>query len=337
MISERNQAQSVNYWVDLALVGLLALVAVVLATLSVATGPLAVLRVPLGFLLVFFLPGYAIMAALYPVAGEYAPWPAGGRGHAASERGGPSVLERLVLSVGLSVSVVPLVSLCWNFSPWGIALPQVLGSVGVIVVVASIVAAVRRRRVPRADRSGVRLGGVVSVLRVLGPSRGPSGTLNAVLALLILVSVIGVGAAIALPKDGEEYTEMYLLSGDSEAGDLVADDYPENIGTDEPRTLYLGLGNNEGRTTNYTIVVELQAFESSGTPTVTESWEVDRFTTTLPPDTSERYAREIAADESMIGDDRRLMFLLYRGTPPENPTAANAYETVHIWVDVTGS
>jgi uncharacterized membrane protein len=37
------------------------------------------------------------------------------------------------------------------------------------------------------------------------------------------------------------------------------------------------------------------------------------------------------------GERLRLQYLLYLDDPPENPTAENAYRSVHHWVNVTES
>lgn len=38
----------------------------------------------------------------------------------------------------------------------------------------------------------------------------------------------------------------------------------------------------------------------------------------------------------MTGDELRLQYLLYRGSPPATSTQSNAYREVHLWVNVTG-
>ncbi|MEM1637574.1 MAG: DUF1616 domain-containing protein [Pyrobaculum sp.] len=82
-------------WLMLALTAASAVVAIA------GEGPL---RYVLGAFYVLFLPGYAVVEALYPRGDEISP------------------LERLALSIGLSLTVVPLVGLALNYSPWGIRL-----------------------------------------------------------------------------------------------------------------------------------------------------------------------------------------------------------------------
>ena len=60
------------------------------------------LRVVLALPLMLFIPGYCVIAALFPKDGDI------------------NLIERFVLSFGLSIAIVPLIGLGLNFTPWGI-------------------------------------------------------------------------------------------------------------------------------------------------------------------------------------------------------------------------
>jgi uncharacterized membrane protein len=66
-----------------------------------------------------------LMAALYP-------------------RGDMDGLERLALSIGLSLAVVPLVGLVLNYTPWGIRLTPVMLSLAFFAEVMALAALVRK-------------------------------------------------------------------------------------------------------------------------------------------------------------------------------------------------
>lgn len=336
MNETQRRGTAVETWTDLVAVVAAALLTVAPAFLAGEQGIWEVLRVPLGFALVFFLPGYALTAALHPGRDPGGQW----RGPSDGLIGGgpePSALERVVLSVGLSVVTVPLVSLVWNFSPQGIAIQRILGSLTAVVVVAAAVAAYRRFRLDAELRFRVPFGRLATDL--LAGLKGPTGRqtgLNVVVALLVVVAVVGVGAAVTLPKDGERYTELYLLSEDPASGDLTANGYPTNFTAGESRDLHVGIGNRETETTTYTVVVKLQRLETSdGERTVVEETTLDRFEATVEPGRREQIRRTITPDSAVTGDDLRLAFLLYEGPPPSNPTMTNAYREVHVWVDVS--
>ncbi|MCX8188624.1 MAG: DUF1616 domain-containing protein [Nitrososphaeria archaeon] len=84
------------------------------------------LRYVLGSLFVLFLPGYSLIEALYPKEGDLAP------------------LERLALSIGLSLALVPLVGLILNYTPWGIRLDPIVVSLSILTVSLLLTASYRR-------------------------------------------------------------------------------------------------------------------------------------------------------------------------------------------------
>ena len=103
-------------------------VLVALAIITITLFPTSIVRMALGTAYVLFLPGYAAMAALVPGNDRLA------------------TIERVALSIGLSIAIVPLVALALNFTPWGIRLMPVVWSVALLILLSSAVAWIRRRR-----------------------------------------------------------------------------------------------------------------------------------------------------------------------------------------------
>lgn len=93
--------------------------------------PLLYVRYVIGALFVLFLPGYVIVEALYPRPGELTP------------------LERLALSIGISLAVVPLVGLLLNYTPFGIRLVPVVLSLATLTAATAAYAAYRKYRSER--------------------------------------------------------------------------------------------------------------------------------------------------------------------------------------------
>jgi len=91
-------------------------------------------RVLLGLLLVLFLPGYSLVAALFP------------------RRDDLDGIERIALSFGLSIAVVPLLGLGLNYTQYGIRLVPVLLGLSLFTVLLAVVAGVRRGLVSDAER-----------------------------------------------------------------------------------------------------------------------------------------------------------------------------------------
>jgi uncharacterized membrane protein len=90
------------------------------------TPALAAPRIVLGSLFTLFLPGYSLIEALYPKEDDLSP------------------LERLALSIGLSLALVPLVGLLLNYSPWGIRLDPTMAALTTLTLALLLVSAHRK-------------------------------------------------------------------------------------------------------------------------------------------------------------------------------------------------
>jgi uncharacterized membrane protein len=90
--------------------------------------PLVVFRWMLGSVFVLFIPGYVAVEALFPKGREL------------------DGIERLALSVGLSLALVPLVGLLLNYTPWGIRLDPIMVSLTILTIGLALVAFARRFR-----------------------------------------------------------------------------------------------------------------------------------------------------------------------------------------------
>ncbi|MGB9827804.1 DUF1616 domain-containing protein [Thermosphaera chiliense] len=87
------------------------------------------LRYLLGTVYVLFLPGYVLVEALYPGEDDLKP------------------LERLALSIGLSLAVIPLIGLLLNYTPWGIRLDPLITALTLYNTAIGLVAAERKHKV----------------------------------------------------------------------------------------------------------------------------------------------------------------------------------------------
>lgn len=310
---------------DLAAV--LILVGVTLATVLLPGVRETPLRVLFGLPYVLFLPGYALIAALFPEVG--------GR-ESDGEREGIDGIERVALSFGLSIAVVPLVGLVLNFTPWGIRLLPILVSVSGLTVLLVAVAAVRRWELPEEERFRVPYRTWVASARgeLFEPASRADAALNVLLVVSVLLAAASVGYAVAVPKQGEAFTEFYVLT-ESEDGDLVADDYPTNFTQGESQPLVVGIGNHEHEAVSYTVVVELQrvAFVNNNTTRVLAEEELRRFSVRVADNGTHQATKSIAP--TMTGERLRLTFLLYKGDPQGDPSVETAYRDLHLWINVT--
>lgn len=300
------------------------------------------LRVVFGLPLVLFVPGYALIAALFPEAGG-SPTEDGETALTDTEDGGMSALsdrgidgiERVALSFGLSIAVVPLLGLVLNFTPWGIRLVPIMIAVSGFTILMTALAAKRRQALPAEERFAVPYRQWLDAGRseLFEPNTRADMILNVVLVCSVLLAAGSVTYALAVPKQGESFSEFYLLT-ENENGDLVADDYPTEFERDESRSLTVGIGNQEYEQANYTVIVEIQRVEVVDNETqVRETTELRRFQPSLAH--NETWHQQHTVTPQLIGDRLRLQYLLYRGEPTTPLNRSGAYRELHLWVNVT--
>jgi uncharacterized membrane protein len=251
--------------------------------------PLVILRLLLGLPFVLFVPGYALQAALFP------------REDALD---GP---ERLALSFGFSIAIIPPLALLLDALPWGIRVWPIVVGQGLFIIVCSAVALWRRQRLPARERFRI----AVSVdKRGWWEAQDRTGRiLYAILAIAFMLAAVSVIAIVALPRPGEHLTEFYLLGPEG-----LADGYPRQLVAGESTTVIAGIANREGVSVEYRVEVRSgeQQIGAAG-PFVLEDGEVleGPVSYTLPG----------------AGEDQQILFLLYRddGEP---------YRTLRLWIDV---
>ncbi len=115
-----------NLWIYASLA--VSIVTVLVIYASPLAFPLVVLRWILGSFFVLFIPGYVTIEALFPKGREL------------------DVIERVALSLGLSLALVPLIGLLLNFTPWGIRLEPIVSSLTIFTGGLALVALGRRFR-----------------------------------------------------------------------------------------------------------------------------------------------------------------------------------------------
>jgi len=88
--------------------------------------PFKYIRYITGSLFVLYLPGAALIELLYP------------------RRGDLTQLERVALSLGLSLAIVPLIGLILNYTPWGIRLDPIITSLTLLTIILALGAVYRK-------------------------------------------------------------------------------------------------------------------------------------------------------------------------------------------------
>lgn len=321
---------------DIALVvGYLVVADIVLSTLPV--GAVAV-RALVGVPLLFFVPGYVLVAALFPAQKpriDLAEADDTAVDRPDPERRHLDWRERLALSFGSSVAVLPLFGLLLSVVGVGYSTLTIVATISLVTALGLVPAVVYRLRTPPAERlelptdrwSAVIEGGVVE--------RDDSiAAVNVLVAALVVVSLAGVGYAVVTPNNAESFTSVSLVTA-NEDGELVAAGYPATI-DEGGEELTLRLENEEGTTTDYTVVAQLQQVETAGaTTTVLRREEVARMDARLAP--GESWTSQHTVTPAMAGEDLRLIYYVYEGEPPAQHSTETAYRHVNVWVDVPES
>jgi uncharacterized membrane protein len=192
----------------------------------------------------------------------------------------------------------------------------------------------RRRLLPAEDRFRLPVRRWLRAVHaeMFEPDSGREAVLNVLLVVGVLLTAASVGYALGTPTDDETFTELYLLTESGE--DLTAGAYPTNLTVGEPSPVVVGVHNREHRRTNYTVVVGLQRLDRAGNDTrVRETRTLDRYRTTLSH--NETRLTTVDVTPTTTGERLRVVFLLYRGTPPADPGTENAYRWTSLYVDVS--
>jgi uncharacterized membrane protein len=272
---------------------LLGLILVVLVTAQVEGLPalLPMLRLLLGLGYVFFVPGYALQAALFPRRDDL---------------DGP---ERLALSIGLSVAVVPPMALLLDALPWGIHTWPIVTAEALFIAGCAGVALWRRRQLAEGTRFVPS--SKLDWRSWWAEQDRTQRRLFALLSVALLLFAIAAAAIILSPKPGERLTEFYLLGPEG-----LAESYPRLAIAGKPVTVTVGIANREGVATQYTVGVfnGSQRIGLAG-PLVLQAEETDE--------------RAIAFTPLEVGEDVKVDFFLYRDGDAE------PYRSLWLWLEVT--
>jgi len=291
------------------------------------------IRIILGLPFILFFPGYCLIFTLFPEK---------------KSTTGIDVLERIALSFGMSIAIVPLIGLALNYTVWGIRLQPILFSLVLFILCISVIGIFRWYHIQSNRRFHVD----ITLSFPKGETR-LDRILTIILCCSMILAVSTLVYVIASPKEGEHFTEFYLLGSEG-----IADNYPKNITTTEPVNLVIGVVNHEYRTIDYTLEIWLinqstikdtQTNETSST--YHHMWFVENITIQLPhipidiegswePQWEYNWTTTFNRTGSY-----KLAFFLFT-SPQETYSTTNdyhliaqekidtAYRSVHLWVTI---
>jgi len=277
------------------------------------------IRVLLALPLVLFIPGYALIAALFPTDEDL------------------DLIERIALSFGLSIAVVPLIGLGLNYTPWGIRLDPIVLSLSLFTIIMVLIAQGRRAMTDPDDRYRFPADEIMAGIREeFFPTEG--NRTDKILSIVLLISIIAaIGTTIfviAFPKEGEKFTEFYIL-GEKR----MAADYPDRLTIGEEYPMYIGVGNHEYRNVSYTIEVHqitMETDESGNVSYITRMNMTDRLSVAVPHNETVTLPYNLTAADKGYN---RIEFLLFNESVPDRSVWGmerinQSYRDLHLWVKV---
>jgi uncharacterized membrane protein len=259
---------------------------------------LAPIRLVLGFFYIFYVPGYCLQVALFPRQSDI------------------DGIERVGLSLGLSIASLPVLMLLLDRLPWGLAFWAVVTGHLIMVVIFCGVASLRRLRVPAEERFAPRPRlQPRSWWQSLAPLEKRIYPVLAGLVMLLLGAFLWV---FAVPASTDFMTEFYVLGAEE-----LGEDYPRTPMVGEEIDVTMGIVNRELETETYHVEVW-----------VTWAWEPDAWWTlvqetdplTLEP--GEETEQVVTWTMPWEAEDAQVYFRLYREDDTE------PYRELLIWMDV---
>lgn len=260
------------------------------------------LRVLFGVPLVLFLPGYALVSALFPRADAI------------------DGVERVALGFGLSLAAIPTLALVLDRSRWSIATEPFAVALVLATAVAATAGAYRRARLAEGERLAVAF--PLLRLPTLPPWDRPARLGAGLMLLALVLLAAGGGPALYARLTGPRLTEFALYAADGRPAF-----YDRQVMTGEPEALQLGITNREGGERTYAIAVGDAGATVAPLPPVTvadgETWHGSvRFVVAeegerLPVGVELRLAGENASSPPY-----RTLRLMVDAAPPGSAPAA---------------
>lgn len=209
---ERTQARRASYRIDYpgddVSLALRAVLVLVVLMFFQPQGALGLIRLLLALAFVLFLPGYSVVAAIYP------------------ERGTIDTPTRLGFGVGLSIAFVPILTVLLDRLPWGIRPWPILLAELSICAAGLGVAVWRRARLEPSVRYAPTLRGVPWV-------RGAAW-------LAIACGTVIFAYGVTAPSRAAPPTEFYILGADG-----LAQGYPREVAAGADVSVIAGITSYE--------------------------------------------------------------------------------------------
>lgn len=272
---------------DLILIGILT---ATLAPIIALASPPAAVSAGLGLPLLLFMPGYAVVAALFPGNRSLEP------------------VERIVLSLALSLAIVVLVGLALNYTPGGVRRESVVASLALLTMAAAAAGLLHRRWLPPELRFRIDL--LPAAPRRINPALLAGLGTAAALAAAAPAALALIGIPHLAPQGiHEEFSEFYLLGAGGGPPEL-----PSALPLGETASVRLAIVNREESAAAYSVSLLVNHQPAPELPAV-------------PLRPGERWEGAASFTLSTAGPRQLVEFVLRRDG------RSSPYRTLQFWVD----
>jgi len=208
-----------------------------LLVLFIDFAPTSPIRLVLGLIFLLILPGYVVMAAIFP------------------DKRNIDMIERVALSVGLSVAIVPLTGLAIYTIFATIEFMTLVTAITAFVIIVSFIAWLRKLNIPADERYSI------DIAIDLSPSKMPpiDRALVVGIAAAIIVIIVMLAFIASAPSKRGGYSEISITDRN---GDIRG--YPLDLTIGQVGSLKVSVFSQENTKTNYSLVILLQEENHTG-------------------------------------------------------------------------
>jgi len=251
------------------------------------------LRIFFTLLILLFLPGYVLIAAMFPRKEEL------------------TGIERFTLSIGLSIAIYVFDGFAISGTAWRFRPEPIILSLSLILLILTLITFLVRLRIPRDEQFYFDFSMFLKFFESLRSDEKPSDIEKALIIALVGSIIIASGMLIyaKVTFEEEKFTAFYILG---EGG--KAEDYQKEVYLLEPSPMTVGIENYEHAPANYTLEVKL-----GGYPVYKQQIHI--------PAHGGKWKEKIFFTPKHVAKHVKLEFILYKDGSP------NPYRRVHLWVD----
>ncbi len=252
------------------------------------------LRIVFALPILLFLPGYALIAAMFPRNTEL------------------SAIERFTLSIGLSIAIFVFDGFAISVTVWRFRPTPIIISLSLITFTLVLITVFVRLRIPDDELFYFDLTSVSEFRDSIRKSDEKPSDIEKALIIALVGSIIIASGMLIYAKvtfEEEQFTVLYILG---EGG--KAENYTTELYLLEPSSIIVGVENYEHAPVDYTLELKLGGYSlmKQQIPTLAHS---------------EKWEEVVSFTPRHAGKHLKLEILLYKSDP------TGTYRSVHLWVD----